>query len=206
VSPPACRGRLVAVTQRADSLVERNERRDALDQRLCRWLIAAGHFPVPVPNAFDPRTLEIWLERVMPEALVLSGGNDLHEATDRDDTEHRLIDYARRRCLPALGICRGMQILATTEGATLARTRGHANARHSLNAANGLELPASVNSFHDWTLVACPADFQVLARAEDGSIEAIGHRILPWEGWMWHPEREVSFSALELRRVNALFA
>ena len=40
---------------------------------------------------------------------------------------------------------------------------------------------------------------------EDGFIEAIAHRYLPWEGWMWHPERETPFLEQDTRRIKALF-
>ena len=32
-------------------------------------------------------------------------------------------------------------------------------------------------------------DFEILAKAKDGVIEAIRHQKLPIEAWMWHPEK-----------------
>ena len=37
-------------------------------------------------------------------------------------------------------------------------------------------------------------------------IEAMRHGTLPWEGWMWHPEREANFSPRDLARMKALLA
>jgi putative glutamine amidotransferase len=45
----------------------------------------------------------------------------------------------------------------------------------------------------------------VIARSEDGSIEAIRHTSLLWEGWMWHPEREETFASHDIRRLKMLF-
>jgi GMP synthase-like glutamine amidotransferase len=52
---------------------------------------------------------------------------------------------------------------------------------------------------------SCPAGYQVLARSEDGEIEAIRHDEFPWEGWMWHPEREERFDARDVNRLKKLF-
>ena len=39
----------------------------------------------------------------------------------------------------------------------------------------------------------------------DGEIEAIRHLSLPWEGWMWHPERERVYSQDDVSRFLKLF-
>ncbi len=61
-----------------------------------------------------------------------------------------------------------------------------------------------VNSYHVYSLRACPDEYAVLACSVDGEIEAIRHRILPWEGWMWHPEREQPFASDDVERLRAL--
>jgi putative glutamine amidotransferase len=95
----------IAVSQRVDLWAERGERRDALDQRLCQWLAAAGCVPLPVPNLLGSSSdgLRIWLREMMPEAILLSGGNDIGEVPERDDTERQLLDYAKDGGRPALG-------------------------------------------------------------------------------------------------------
>ena len=50
--------------------------------------------------------------------------------------------------------------------------------------------PNEVNSYHKWAIVDCPSNFEVKAHSDDNVIEAIRHKKLPWEGWMWHPERD----------------
>ena len=47
--------KIVAVSQRVDVYPDRNERRDALDQRLITFLSVAGFVPVPVPNGSIPK-------------------------------------------------------------------------------------------------------------------------------------------------------
>lgn len=201
----------VAVSQRVDVWADRGERRDALDQRLCQWLMAAGCIPMPVPNALIANhdeewpELQSWLLAVKPDAVLLSGGNDIGEAPERDNTERYLLAYAKELALPALGICRGMQMMAVWAGGSLAPVSGHVRIRHRLQAAaNSGEWPDEINSFHNFALADCPNGFMVTARAEDGAIEAMHHETLPWEGWMWHPEREPQFNIADVMRFRAL--
>lgn len=206
---------IVAVSQRVDIWTDRGERRDALDQRLCQWLAMADCVPVPVPNGLvSPEIIESgqnwlelqnWLVAVRPMAVVLSGGNDIGEAPERDLTERRLLSWAKDWNVPVLGICRGMQMMAIWAGGVLMPVAGHVRTRHALRVSDSAgDWPNEVNSFHNLALSDCPPGFLVSARTEDGTIEAIRHTDLPWEGWMWHPEREHSFSLPDVNRMKAL--
>ena len=203
----------MAITQRIDSVAGRAELRDALDQRLVQWLVHAGFLPVIVPNTLSgtgypsEQTLESWLQAVQPGALILSGGNDIGEYPARDATERYLLAWAEASRVPVLGICRGLQMMAVWAGVDLVKREGHVGTRHQLVVpALKDEWPTEVNSYHNWGLVSCPDGFKVAARAEDGSIEAIRHVELPWEGWMWHPEREAPFSPQDIKRLKRLFS
>ncbi len=203
---------MVAVTQRIDTVAGRPELRDALDQRLVQWLVNAGFLPVVVPNNLSNtshrsvQTLESWLQAIQPGALILSGGNDIGEYPARDATERYLLSWAEGKKVPVLGICRGLQMMAVWAGVNLVKKEGHVGSRHQLVfSAPQNEWPTNVNSYHNWCLVSCPDGFEVAAQAEDGVIEAIKHIELPWEGWMWHPEREVPFSPQDINRLERLF-
>ncbi len=199
--------KLVAVSQRVDVYPERQERRDALDQRLVLWLKTAGYLAVPVPNlAWETAELSAWLTQLAPCAILLSGGNDLGEAPERDHTETLLLHYGASQRLPLLGICRGMQMLLTHAGAGLQPLEGHVAVRHPLfpNFPYSSPWPETVNSFHRWGVRATPPGYAPLVSAADGSIEAMRHEALPWEGWMWHPEREPEFSPADLERLRRL--
>jgi len=180
--------KLIAVSQRVDILADRNERRDALDQRYAQLLAAAGFAAVPVPNIGS--TVGAWLAALPLAGILLSGGNDLVEqggdAPERDATENALLAYALAHQLPLAGICRGLQLLAVRFGATLTEMPGHIASRHPVDGAIGRE----VNSYHRWCLDDTPAGWDVLGRCADGSIEAMRHTQHPLLALMWHPERE----------------
>ena len=193
------------VSQRVERIAERGECRDAVDQRLTLWLEQAGALAFPVPNRWSVApSLNAWLAAVEPGGIVLSGGEDLGESPERDDTERALLRFAIAWRLPVLGLCRGLQMLSVFAGGALERLPGHAGCRHGLRVEAGSGFSSDVNSFHAWGLRACPPGYEALARAPDGSIEAIRHGSLPWEGWMWHPEREPAFTANDLVRLRSL--
>jgi len=202
---------LVGVTQRVDLVETHDELRDALDQRLIDWLVKAGCVPIPIPNTLvdldlnDQPLLKNWLKAMNISALILSGGNDIGQQPYRDLTELFLLSWAEKNSLPVLGLCRGMQMMGVWGGARLVNTNGHVKSRHKLQVAEGSgEWSVTVNSFHNMVLDMCPEHFRVLATSEEGNLEAMEHQTLPWEAWMWHPEREETFSFSDIKRFRRL--
>jgi putative glutamine amidotransferase len=195
--------KVVAVSQRVDVLADRGERRDALDQRVCAWLASAGYLAAPVPNGLASRdkALSLWLQTLRPHAVVLSGGGNIGESPERDHTERHLLAWANTHGIPLLGICRGMQMMTISAGGQLRPVVGHVRTRHLLRGT----ITGEANSYHNFALLQCPPDFKVLATSEDFVIEAFRHITLPWEGWMWHPEREVPFIIRDQTRLRLLF-
>lgn len=197
---------IVGITQRVDHIVDRAEFRDALDQRLVEWVKQAGFLPVSIPNTLlnsecsSETMLDNWMEAVQPNVLLLSGGNDIGEYVERDATENHLLSWAETNRMPVLGICRGMQMMTLWAGGSLATVEGHVCTRHVLQG----DLTGVVNSYHNFSLASCPPGFEILACSEDGEIEAIRHTTLPWEGWMWHPERDHPINPQDVQRLRAM--
>jgi putative glutamine amidotransferase len=204
----------IGISQRVDKIKANNELRDALDQRMNTWVIEAGFVPVPIPNSLvdmslssdSQPNLEQWLQSLKIDALLLSGGNNIGEIPIRDLTENSLLTWAEKYSKPVLGICRGMQMMGVYAGGRLIKVEGHVKSRHKLqfDDHNREIFVDSVNSYHNQVLENCPNSFKVLAKSEDGSIEAMVHKSLPWEAWMWHPEREEVFVKTDQERFKKL--
>ena len=196
----------VVVSQRIDWVESRCESRDSLDQRMVEWLSQVGVLAFPVPNSLHSNgRLDHWLEKLVPQAVVLSGGNDIGNCLSRDATERALLRYASERTLPVLGICRGMQMMGCYAGGKLQPVKGHVASRHSLQPKfSSDEYAPEVNSYHEFCLSGCPDGYEVTAVATDGTIEAIRRLGKPWEAWMWHPEREKTFVASDIERARKI--
>ena len=202
---------LIVITQSVRVCKERRSRLDLVDQQLTHFVQYCGYLPVPIPNSLffqiDDSNLrkirlEAWLKNISPLGIILSGGANIGCYPDRDLTENMLLDYAERKKMPVLGICRGMQLMASREKGALHEISGHVKSRHSLKG----KIKRKVNSFHNFSVKSLPENFEVLARSMDGEIEAIKHQDLPMEGWMWHPEREEGFVLQDVKRLKKLFS
>ena len=193
----------IGITMRVIKVKGYHESRDALAQDWAAFMKAAlpsaAWMPLPNLGAENVcRSCEQWgINR-----LILSGGEDLGVSLIRDETERTLLSWAKKLRIPVLGICRGMQLMATDAGSSLLPVMGHVQTRHILTGA----LSHEVNSFHNYRISECPRGFRVSAQSEDGCIEAIRSEDFKWEWWMWHPEREKLFSEADIKHLRDLFA
>ena len=182
--------RRVLISQRCDAVVGRNEIRDALDINLSALLWELNFLPVPVSSAIGNH--EEYIRELMPDAVVLSGGNNIGQAVKRDQLEAALLLHAAAYNLPVLGICRGMQMINHHQGGGLSRVSGHVAVRHLILGPLAAASQREVNSYHNIGIVDADLgnDLEAGAWSDDGVVEALRHRALPWLGIMWHPERD----------------
>ncbi len=172
----------VALTQRVETIENIGERRDALSQEWAVLAEACGFVPLILPNRSG--TVRSMLDEMPPDGIILTGGNDLGEAPERDEAEGFLIQFALENRVPLLGVCRGMQMLLHTFGTPLVRVGGHVRVEHLLSNGD------KVNSFHGWGALECRPPLVPLAWSGDGVLESAAHQEYPWvRGIMWHPER-----------------
>jgi len=164
---------------------------------------------LPIPNA-GAEGVTRFAERWGLDAILLTGGNDLGERPERDESERALLDLARARHLPLLAVCRGLQLLNRAGGGSLAPCGpGHVAHDHELISLDpALGQPESafrVNSFHNHGipreglapgLVPC-------ATTPDGAwVEAARSAEGRCWGIMWHPERPNPAAALDRSLVR----
>lgn len=205
--------RRIAVSQRRDAIAGRDETRDALDVRLGGLLWNLGFLPIPLCSAIasarrnateDARAAAEYLDALAPESIVLSGGNDIGQAPERDNLEHAALAYARLHRVPVLGICRGMQMIHVHQGGELVLQTGHVAVAHTVTGEWLGEGRRTVNSYHNQGVPgdALGAELEPLACAEDGSVEALRHCHLPWLGIMWHPERDTPTAEADQKLIK----
>lgn len=192
---------LIFVTSRVDKTADREETRDAIDQRLVEFVKLAGGAPVVIPNnslvALDLAA------RLNPQGLLLSGGNDIGQCPERDETERRLLRHFADSKKPVFGICRGLQFMLVESGAELVPVKNHVRTRHLIHGLNGRSL-REVNSYHNYGCMKAPKGWTLLAHTQDGCMEwAEGPN--GCQGIMWHPERENPFVEQDIELVRRHF-
>lgn len=205
----------IGVTQRVEVIKGYYEARDCLDQRWVELLEAIDAELVPIPN--NSSCIENWLEKMNVDGIILSGGNDLcsieggqNTSLIRDQTEKSIIDFSIRKSLPVLGVCRGMQLINCYFGGVQSSIEGHVANRHSVTAVSKSEewnQYQNVNSFHTYGISKdeLAADLGATVISDDRNVEAFEHKVEKITGIMWHPEREETFSRLDLNLLNSIF-
>jgi putative glutamine amidotransferase len=195
---------------------------DYVFEEYVRAVDASGGIPLVIPVIDNQDVAAQAVERL--DGLILTGGPDILPRFYGQSPLPNLgeVDYAldlmelevakeaRKRQMPILGICRGIQTLAVAFGGSLVQDipsqvpksidhfqKAAKNvATHPVRVIGGTRLHALlqtdmiwVNSKHHQAVEDIPSGFVRSAESEDGIVEAIesssGRLIL---GVQWHPE------------------
>jgi putative glutamine amidotransferase len=182
-------------------------------------IVRAGGVPVLLPPATDDPDAAAAAVARLDGLVVSGGadvdphqyGEEPHPATaswrpDRDAWELALLTSAAAANLPTLGVCRGMQVMAVAAGGTLDQHTpdlvGHeehspggdvfgeveVSTEESSTLGSILGPAVTVHCHHHQSVHSHPG-FEAVARAEDGTLEAMevpGERFCL--GVQWHPE------------------
>ena len=119
-----------------------------LRQVYCQQIVEAGGVPLIIPAVADADVICSTLDSI--DALLLTGGADLnplwtneepaptlgHINAARDLPELLITRLAYNRCVPIMGICRGLQMLTVALGGTVLQDMGPKEGRlkHSQDA------------------------------------------------------------------------
>jgi putative glutamine amidotransferase len=188
-----------------------------------RALRDAGGVPVVLPAVEGSEEEDAGDITKLLDGLLLAGGTDIHPQTygaaidpertqkpdpSRDRFEIALVNHARDRGLPILGICRGFQIMNVAYGGTLDQHRPHrvsevvqhdslrieatdliVNADTLLGGALGTNR-LQVYCLHHQAIDRLGDGLEVTSSASDGLIEGLEDPSAPFIlGVLWHPEQ-----------------
>jgi N5-(cytidine 5'-diphosphoramidyl)-L-glutamine hydrolase len=188
---------LIGISLRIDDISKYGEKRDAISQDWTKFLSKINAFPILIPNTLS--NIQNFLEKFSLDGIILSGGDNIGDFPERDETEINILEYAIKKNIPVLGVCRGMQIINHYFGGKMiaSDTKLHVNKSHSINfleqtCMTKIGKEVMVNSFHNNLILKnnLGKDLENMAEAEDKTIEGFFHKKLPIVGVMWHPERD----------------
>jgi len=190
----------IAVTMRYDTFYNKKELRNGIDFNMIKWIYNLGYNPHLIPN--DLKYLNV-IKKNKFSGFILSGGNDTNIKKTRNILENKILNLSKKKKIPVLGICHGMQIMNKYEGGNLKKVKNHVRKYHKLNNVDQL-YPTKVNSYHNFSISKLGKNFKIVSKSDDEEIEAIKHMNYKWLGWMWHPEREKEFNR-KLIKIAKLF-
>ncbi len=217
---------LIAISQKQ----EKNQYGDSIDtleQNYTKYVQQFGITPLLVPNTVTD--VETYLNRFPVEGIIITGGNEVDPQSyggtrtegmvlvpERDCTEKALMEYAIKKKLPLLGICRGMQFLNVYFGGKLINIKQTLGDIHPPRKDHLLQIieprmqkilrtESTVNSYHNYgiTTTTLSSQLKPFAISPDGLIEGIYHPTLPIVGIIWHPERKSPDDGFNEKLINA---
>ncbi len=187
-------------------------------EAVCDAVLRAGGEPVILHGGDRGAVAEMPARLARFAGVCLPGGGDLNparyaqpadarsEAPDdrQDEFDLAVIRTVLGRAVPALAICRGLQVLNVACGGTLRQhVEGgpveHHGGLHEVTLARGSRLSrlagadtVTVSSYHHQAIGRLGAGLRAVACAPDGCVEAVEHRTAGILAVQWHPEDQAA--------------
>lgn len=185
--------KFIALSQNIDYLPKRNEFRNSIDQNILKFINECSYEAILINNfiktkkyTLQKKKLFSFLNNFNFSGIILSGGNDIGKFIQRDTTEKYLIEYAIKKSIPLLGICRGMQMINHYYGGTLKKIENHVKKN---NLIKYKKKSIKIRCFHANGILKLGKDLEVTGVSRDRNTESIKHTTRKIYGWMFHPER-----------------
>lgn len=173
---------------------------------------AAGGDPVTLLPGDSPEALD-WPARLRGfDGVLLAGGGDLDPRHYGGDHEHEsvydvdpvqdtadlsLARYCLDNAIPTLAVCRGLHVVNVVRGGSLVvdMPENHRHVVQDVRLAEGSEPlgivdgHVTISCYHHQAIERLGEGMSVVARAEDGTVEAVVVDAPAWTvGVQWHPE------------------
>lgn len=192
-------------------------------EAICEAVWAAGGEPVALHGPAADPLAEMPDRLGQFDGVVLPGGADVEPhrygarpqpqtrgtVAFQDDLDLAVATAALALDVPALAICRGMQILNVALGGTLVQhlaegATAHQDTVHDITVLTGSRLHTivgaeriAVSSYHHQGIDKLGAGLRVSAVAADGVIEAVEHPGADIVAVQWHPEDRYAISGTD---------
>ena len=191
----------IGLSMRVTNAADYVEPRDSIAQDWYSFLnvFAPELMWITVPNVGVD--VKEYIQKWGIEGFILTGGNDIGQAPERDATENTILKYALDNECPILGICRGLQIIQHFLGGELSQCSRevHVAQYHEISFTDlakryKLKGKTRVNSYHTQAVAVndLATHLEPFAVTKDGWAEGFYHTQHPIVAVMWHPEREVN--------------
>lgn len=205
----------IGLTMRVTNVSRYKEGRDALAQdwyaymhfafRDIKWLM--------IPN-LGCEVVE-YIRSWNLDGFILTGGNNIGEAPQRDDTESILLSYAIENRYPVFGVCRGMQMIQHYFKGILSSCvrEKHVATTHPVSFVRSIDGIAKngdvqiVNSYHTQAIAIenLATELEPFAVTDDGWVEGLNCHEHLISAVQWHPERSRPFSGLDKQMIRSIF-
>jgi anthranilate synthase/aminodeoxychorismate synthase-like glutamine amidotransferase len=157
----------------------------------------------PLVHRHDELTLDE-IEALDPDAVLISPGPGRPE--DAGLSNDVIRHFAGRR--PVLGVCLGHQCIGQVYGADVVRAPQIMHGKTSLirhtgvGVFAGLPSPLEATRYHSLVVDrdSVPAELEVTAWTDDGTVMGLRHREHPVEGVQFHPESVLTAAGHDLLR------
>jgi anthranilate synthase/aminodeoxychorismate synthase-like glutamine amidotransferase len=157
----------------------------------------------PLVHRHDELTLDE-IEALDPDAVLISPGPGRPE--DAGLSNDVIRHFAGRR--PVLGVCLGHQCIGQVYGADIVRAPEIMHGKTSLirhtgvGVFAGLPSPLEATRYHSLVVDrdSVPAELEVTAWTDDGTVMGLRHRELAVEGVQFHPESVLTAAGHDLLR------
>jgi len=163
------------------------------------------------PVTLLPASESDWEQRLHGfQGVLLAGGGDINparygQAPDasvydvddlQDDSDFCMAEYVLQEGIPTLAVCRGLHVVNVVRGGTLIQDMTE-NHRHIVQEVEVIDYESfgftselvGTSCYHHQSIDNIGTGLDVLGRAPDGTIEAVGIASTGWaRGVQWHPE------------------
>jgi len=153
-----------------------------------------------VEHAFKKSTIKIAYDmkiRNNVDLIILSGGNTIIKFSSkkkdiiRNKYDNFYLKNSIKYKIPLIGICHGAQFIAFKNKSKFIKDKKHINFLHSIVTLDKklTKNLKKVKCFHEYKIISCSKKINVIAKAQDNSIEAFLMKKKKIAGIIWHPER-----------------